>query len=74
MKYHTMILFRSDRVQYNRTSKYFIYVAGCSRIFFIIFLFIKTDIKSSKNEDYFILFKTIRDDWSFTKIFIENIT
>lgn len=29
--------------------------------FFIIFLFIKTDIKSSKNEDYFILFKTIRE-------------
>lgn len=44
------------------------------RGFFIIFLFIKTDIKSSKNEDYFILFKTIMDDWSFTKIFKENIT
>lgn len=34
MKYHTMTLFRPDTVQYNRTSKYFIYVAGCSRIFY----------------------------------------
>lgn len=29
--------------------------------FFIIFFFIKIDIKLSKNEDYFILFKIIRE-------------
>lgn len=73
MKYHTMTLFRPDRVQYNRTNST-LYTLLDVRGFFIIFLFIKTDKKSSKNEDYFILFKTIMDDWSFTKIFKENIT
>lgn len=40
---------------------------------FLLFFFIKIVIKLSKNEDYFILFKIIRDDWGFIKIFIENI-